>query len=204
VSDGKNIYFGTLGRNVYALNATTGALVWDQPVEGAILGNPVLGSDGTLYLGTHAGRVYALNTRDGRELWSVTNTSWVWTGPILDGSTLYYGDAEGLLHSLSIDGSAENWKQQLNGSIIGSPLVMGSTIIVGTEAGTGSENGNLYFISNDGQSVRPITLPGNVGKLYASPISAGVNLLVAPTEGDSTLLALDQTGTILWSFIPPK
>lgn len=204
VSDGTNIYFGTLGRNVYALNAGTGALVWDQPINGAILGNIVLGSDRTLYIGTHAGMLYALNARDGRIKWSVTNTSWVWTGPVVDGSAMYFGDAGGLLHAQPIDGSAELWKQQLNGSIIGSPLVVGNNLVVGTEAGTGTETGNLYFVSSDGQSVRPISIPGQAGKFYSSPISAGTKILVAPTGGDAALIALDQTGTILWSFIPPK
>src|SRR5512136_619553 len=37
-SDGTNVYFGTLGRRVYAVNAQTGKQVWMQKVDGAVLG----------------------------------------------------------------------------------------------------------------------------------------------------------------------
>ncbi len=65
VSDGTNIYFGTLGRKVYAVNAQTGKQVWVQKVDGAVLGSPVLGTDNTLYVGSYGGTVYALNTATG-------------------------------------------------------------------------------------------------------------------------------------------
>ena len=134
----------------------------------------------------------------------MTNTSWVWTGPVLEGTVLYYGDGNGVLHAQPSNGSTELWQQALNGSIIGTPLVVGNNLVVGTESGTGSETGTLYFVSNDGQSVRPIAIPGNAGKFYSSAISAGTDILVAPLGGDATLIALDQTGTALWSFIPAK
>jgi len=49
------IYFGTLGRKVYSVNAKTGKQVWMQVLDGAILGSPVLGSTNALYLGTYGG-----------------------------------------------------------------------------------------------------------------------------------------------------
>jgi outer membrane protein assembly factor BamB len=87
------------------------------------------------------------------------------------------------------------WNQQLNGAIVGSPLLSADRIVVGTEAG------NVYFMDRTGQNARPIAVNG---KVYSTPVTAGSLVLVAPTAGDAILVALDQTGTIKWSFIPPK
>ena len=195
VSDGVNVYFGTLGRNVYAVNARTGQQAWVQKVDGAVLGLPVLGADQTLYVGTYGGTVYAMNTTNGGTRWSSAASSWIWSGPILDGSDLYFGDAKGSLYAHPLTNTGKPWNQQLNGAIVGSPVVTADNIVVGTEAG------NVYFMDRTGQNARPIAVNG---KIYSTPIAAGDLVLVAPTGGDAILVALDQSGTIKWSFIPPK
>jgi outer membrane protein assembly factor BamB len=191
VSDGTNVFFGTLGRHVYAVNAQTGHEVWVQSVNGAILGSPVLGPNNILYVGTYSGDLVSLNTGNGQVLQQQTTSSWIWTGPAQDGINIYAGDANGKFYAFPITGAGQPWTQQLNGAIIGAPLVMGTTIVVATESG------NVYFMDNTGQSVQPVAIPG---KIYATPAAAGTLVLVAPTSGISTLVALDETGAIKWSF----
>jgi len=191
VTDGTNVYFGTLGRRVYAVNAQTGREVWVQSVNGAILGSPVLGPTNILYVGTYGGELVSLNTGNGQILQQQTTSSWIWTGPALDGSNIYTGDANGKVYAFPMSGTGTAWTQQLNGAIFGSPLVMDTTIIVATESG------NIYFIDNTGQNIKSVTL---TGKIYASPAAAGTLVLVAPTGGDNTLVALDLTGAIKWSY----
>ncbi|MGA2503067.1 MAG: PQQ-binding-like beta-propeller repeat protein [Anaerolineales bacterium] len=191
VSDGTNVYFGTLGRHVYAVNAQTGREVWEQTVNGAILGSPVLGLNNTLYVGTYGGELASLNTGNGQILQQQITSSWIWTGPAQDGTDVYAGDANGMFYAFPMTGAGQPWTQQLNGAIIGSPLVMGTTIIVATESG------NVYFMDNTGQNVRSVAL---TGKIYATPAAAGTLVLVAPTGGGNTLVALDLTGAIKWSY----
>jgi len=191
VSDGTNVYFGTLGRQVYAVNAQTGRKVWIQTVDGAILGSPVLGPNNTLYVGTYSGLLVSLNTRNGEIIQKETASSWIWSGPAQDGTNVYVGDANGMFYAFPMTGAGQPWTQQLNGTIIGTPLVSGTTIVVGTESG------KVYFMDNTGQNVRPVSVPG---KIYATPVAAGALILVAPTGGDSLLVALDQTGATKWSF----
>jgi hypothetical protein len=52
-------------------------------------------------------------------------------------------------------------------------------------------------MDNTGQNVHSVAL---TGKIYATPASAGTLVLVAPTGGDNTLVALDLTGAIKWSY----
>jgi outer membrane protein assembly factor BamB len=191
VSDGTNVYFGTLGRKVYAVNAQTGRQTWVQTVDGAILGTPVLGPNSILYVGTYGGVLVSLNTSNGGIIKNETTSSWIWSGPAQDGTNVYVGDSEGMLYAFPMTAAGQPWTQQLNGAIVGSPLVNGTTIVVGTESG------NVYFIDNTGQNVRPFTF---TGKIYATPAASGTLVLVAPTGGDYLLVALDQTGVTKWSF----
>ena len=199
ITDGTNIYFGTLGRHVYSLNAQTGKKTWVQTVNGAILGSPVLGADNTLYVGTFGGELVVLNTSNGQILKQETTSSWIWHGPAQDGVNVYVGDANGMFYAFPMTSSGQPWTQQLNGAIVGSPLVSDNTIVVGTEAG------NVYFIDDTGKNIRPVAVSG---KIYTTPVaaatSAGPLILVAPTGGDNLLVALDINGAIQWSFQPAK
>ena len=199
VTDGTNIYFGTLGRQVYAVNAVTGKQVWMQKVDGAILGSPVLGADNNLYISTYAGTLVTLSTSSGKIVNSQKTSSWMWSGPAIDETYVYAGDAAGKLYAFPVSSSGQPWTQQLNGAILASPLVSGKTVVVGTEAG------NLYFMDNTGQNVKPVAVPG---KLYSNPVSVtttdGSLILVAPTGGTNLLVALDLNGATKWAFTPAK
>jgi outer membrane protein assembly factor BamB len=200
VSDGTNIYFGSLGRKVYAVDANTGKQVWMQVLDGAVLGSPVLGSANDLFIGTYGGTLYALNTSDGKTLWSKPASSWIWAGPVSDGTNLYVGDANGKLVAFPVSGGAKLWEKDLNGAIVGSPCIWDGNIVVGTEAGT------VYFIDPTGKLLQTVTLSTTM-KVYATPAAAGTLALVAPTSTASTdpvLVALDAAGATKWSFIPPK
>ena len=200
VSDGTNIYFGTLGRKVYAVNAQTGKQVWMQVLDGAVLGSPLIGSEKDLFVGTYGATLYALNITNGKTLWSKPTSSWIWAGPVLDGSNLYVGDANGKLLAYPTTGAGKLWELDLNGAIIGSPCLCGDKIVVGTEAGT------VYFIDKTGKLLQTIPLATNM-KVYATPAAAGALTLVTPTGGTNTdpvLVALDAAGATKWSFIPPK
>ena len=120
VSDGTNVYFGDLGRKVYAINIATGNQVWVQKVDGAVLGVPVLSKD-ILYVGTYGGTVYGLNTASGQNVWSKQASSWIWNGPSLNGTDLFVGDANGKLFSFPVSGNGQPWTQALSGAIIGTP-----------------------------------------------------------------------------------
>jgi outer membrane protein assembly factor BamB len=195
VSDGMNVYFGTLGRKVYAVDAQTGKQTWVQTVDGAILGSPVLGLNNSLYVGTYGGVLVSLDTRNGEIIQQETTSSWIWSGPAQDGTNVYVGDANGMFYAYPMTGTGQPWTQQLNGAIIGSPLVNGSIIVIGTESG------NVYFMDNTGRNVQPVSVSG---KIYTSPVAAGELVLVAPTEGVNLLVAIDQNGATKWSFTPAK
>jgi outer membrane protein assembly factor BamB len=195
VTDGTNIYFGTLGRNVFAVNATTGKLVWDKKLDAAVLGSPVLGPADSLYVGTFGTELVVLDTRNGNVLRQESVSPWIWSGPLLDDSNVYTGDANGMFYAFPLASTGTPWTQQLNGAIIGTPILDNETII------TGTESGNLYFLDQSGGILKTITLQG---KIYSTPVVAKGLILVALSEGETLLTAIDMDGAIKWSFAPAK
>jgi len=195
VSDGQRVYFGTLGRKVYAVDARTGKLVWVKTVDGAILGSPALGSTGTLFVGTYAGSVIALEASSGQILWSHPASSWIWAGPTLEGTALLIGDSGGMLYNLDPSGGQERWHQRLNGSILSSVASDGKSVVAGTE------DGNMYWYDLTGSAMRNVSISG---KLYSAPVIVGNTILIAPTGASNVLVAYDQNGVQKWAFPPAK
>ncbi|KAF0108390.1 MAG: pyrrolo-quinoline quinone [Anaerolineaceae bacterium] len=192
-TDGANVYFGTLGGKVYALDAQTGELVWKTVADSAVLGSPVV-KNGLVYVTTYSGSLVALDAASGAIRWNKPLAGRVWSGPLLDGDSLYFGDANGNLYAFDLDGNLV-WQQALKGAVVGSPLIKNGVLVAGTDLG------NVYFINVASQERDLVPVSG---KVFASPAAAGTMFLVAPTDGDILLIALDQTGAQKWVFTPAK
>jgi glucose dehydrogenase len=54
------VYIGSSDANLYALNATTGALVWSYPTNQFVYSSPAV-ADGVVYVGSGDHNVYALD-----------------------------------------------------------------------------------------------------------------------------------------------
>jgi len=194
VSDGERVYLTSLDHQVYALNARTGEKIWAAPLDGAVLGTPALGLDGTLYVGTFGGTMFALDAASGEARWQVPSSGWIWGGAALDADNLYFGCADGEFYSFTLADGRKNWQLQPNGPILGSPLVVGDLVMFGTESGS------LYTVDRQGKT-NEMTIGG---KLYGTPVMAGDLILVAPVEADNILIALDLNGVRQWAFTPAK
>jgi outer membrane protein assembly factor BamB len=195
VVDDTNVYFGSMDHKVYALNMATGKTVWSTELDGSILGAITLGSDGVLYAGTLGDTVFALNTSSGSILWQQALSSRIWSAPVIGNGDLYVGDQAGMIVSLALDSGKENWSLQPDGPVLGSPLFLTDKVVFGTESGS------LIAVDSEGKIAWSQTI---VGKLYSTPVLAGDLILVAPVEGDVTLIALDQNGTQQWVYTPAK
>jgi len=195
VSDGQRVYFGSLDRKVYALDARSGKLAWEKALTGSMLGSPVLGDGGRLYVITFDGNVFALDTANGDQVWKFVADNFVWTAPVLKDGAIYFGDSKGNFYALNASTGAQDWSLQPNSPILGTPLAAGDHILFGTEAG------DLYAVDAQGQNAWKLTVSG---KLYGAPVAGGDLILVAPVEGQSLLIALDQAGVQKWAFTPVK
>jgi outer membrane protein assembly factor BamB len=190
-----------MDHHLHALDIETGSSVWEsEALGGSIAGTPALSSDGVLFVGTIAEEMLAIDADDGRVLWRVPAGGWIWSGPLLAGDRLYYGDMDGSVYAVDAKNGSVIWRIQPdtgeNRAITGTPLVIGDALYFGAASGI------LYAVNlSDGS---PRWNKAFEGKLHFGPIGAGERILVAPTAGDQLLVALDQNGNQVWAFSQQK
>ena len=106
------------------------------------------------------------------------------------------GVLDGNLYAVDATTGKSLWGPfQADGTIPDSPLVTDEAIYFTTQTGS------LYGLNLDGTQLpwSPKTMDG---KLAASPVQAGELILVAQTEADKILVALDKNANEVWAFTP--
>jgi outer membrane protein assembly factor BamB len=191
------IVLASMDRNLYSLNAKTGALLWKVNLGNAMVGTPAWGTDNnTLYIGNFGSEMIAINAQNGQIRWRTSLQGWTWGGPILDGDWLYFGDLKGNFYSLQATDGKIMWSINSDGPITATPLATPDAIYFATDAGS------LYAINRD-STIKWTQAVG--GKIYSSPILAGDKILVTPEGTDGVLMAYNTSGVQVWAkFVPPK
>lgn len=195
------VFQPSMDHYLYALDAQTGSLVWkSEDLQGALVGHPTIGPDGTLYIGSFAREMLAIDSSSGKVLWRQPTTGWVWAGPALVDGTLYFGDLDGDFYAMNaVDGNVV-WqipnKLGTGHAISDRPLVSDGTVYYT------SEDGTLFAVNAANGAPKWNQLVG--GRLLAPAIQAGDQILVTPIGADAQLYAYDVNGTQKWNFIPAK
>jgi eukaryotic-like serine/threonine-protein kinase len=122
------VYVTGKDKSVYALDLTTGKLVWRYALakgtHGDLSGSALVGS--RVYVGSDTG-VYALNAVTGALVWNVLSTDTFYASPAVTGppgqQVLVIGNTTGHLYALSLATGATLWTQSLSTGFFGSPAV---------------------------------------------------------------------------------
>src|SRR5713101_3409163 len=98
--------------HIYALQSATGSVLWhyddkNTSPSGAVLANGVIYA--SAYSQDSNDVVYALRARDGSLLWRRSMGQSVYNAPVLDGTTVYVGTADGSVYALRADNGAVRW-----------------------------------------------------------------------------------------------
>jgi len=190
VVDSGRVYFGTTDGKLYALDAGTGAPVWEPfRASAALVSTPVV-SQGTVLVGGFDRRLYAIDASTGKELWHFDATDWIWTKPLVESGTVYFGDFNGKVFAVSLADGKPVWDQPFDAlsSVRASPVTSSGNLVVANEAG------DLFGldIPTGSQVWGPIAL----GKtLHADLLASGSTVYVAPTGCVS-----EETGNKLYYY----
>lgn len=189
------IYVPSMDHSIYAVNAQSGVQEWgSDKLGGSIVGTPAISPDGaTVFVGTFGNQVVAISSSNGDVIWEAPMNQYVWGGPVLADERLYATDLSGMVYSFDARTGSKIWEYQADGGITGSPLVTEDTIYFGTE------NGTFYAMDLD-SNIR--WTKQFAGKLYTTPVLSGEVILVASTDSDELVYALDNNGNPKWTFIP--
>jgi len=124
------VYIGSDDGNIYALDALTGAKIWNfttsiQPTYtwgNQVSSSPAV-SDGIVYVGSVGGNVYALNASTGAKIWNYyTNPSRVYGGgyfhgvqasPAVAGGVVYVGSVDGKMYALNASTGNRIWEANI-------------------------------------------------------------------------------------------
>lgn len=141
-SDGTTVYVGADNGTMYALDATTGALRWESPVEFPVTAPAAL-AEGVLYVPTLGGLV-ALSADDGTWLWNTPGTTGIPVQPAVAAGVVFVGSDDGVVWAFDADGcggescpttTAALWSADLGSPVTGAPAVSLGRLFVGTQDG---------------------------------------------------------------------
>jgi outer membrane protein assembly factor BamB len=208
--DGEIVYMGFPSGAVTALNARTGAVLWDRLLPGGtytggVLSSPVVSGE-TVFVGANNGFFYALDSVTGQPLWQYEIGTWVGSGPAVSGNTVVAGAWDGNLYAFTPGGEAAARWARVNGTVTdsetGEPIAdarvvatSGSTslstttdsdghYVLGLAAGTYTlSTAKRAFLAGAGSSM-PIT----VGATGTQTANLSLREVTGPTAGASTVV----------------
>jgi len=143
VSDGV-VYFGALGgiANFYALNATTGTLVWQGILPSLIaphatsLTTPAV-ANGIFYIGSAStdypfDYLYALDVSTGAFLWSYRPADRIESSPAVANGVVYFGSDDMSIYAVDARTGVLLWQYTTASQVVSSPAVVNGTLYVGS------------------------------------------------------------------------
>ncbi len=205
VSDG-TVYAPFSSGELVALNADTGAAVWDQVLAQStrtnalseirdIAGRPVL-YNGTVFAASHAGVFQAMNAKTGEPVWTVPAESL--NSPWVAGDVVYLIDLQGELVCASRESGQIYWIKDLNAALPQSQKVSkglfgmggGKKKILPQWTGPFMASNRLVVVNSLGQAVALDPKTGaqtaslNLGgAAFITPIAVGDKLFVVTSDG---------------------
>jgi len=134
---GGKIFIGGRDGSVWALDAETGAIMWQYSTEGYVDATPAA-SNGVVYAPSIDGRLYAFRADNGETpLWSYTTGSRDMSSPAVYDNRLYWttGFPGKYLMALDAQTGALAWQRDLGAASLSSPALEAGVVAVGNNDG---------------------------------------------------------------------
>jgi len=200
ISADGTILFGSLDRNLYALDGeSNGTILWKYNANARIV-NPGAIYNDVVFITTEGGEVHAVNLKDGQKLWALPLGGEL-TAPIIKGDVLYIGASNSMLYALNIMQSIKRtdlspvilWSNKLPAGIKASITAVGNVILVP------SQDGCLYAFDLVAQKIN--WKFETQGMLSGGAIASEDENAVYFGSEDTNLYAISlATGQKLWQF----
>ncbi len=99
---GNVIYLG-FGEGMFALNATTGAKIWQSVPGQAVMSSPAMGgaaSDQVLFAGDMAGNINAFSAATGKILFQTSTAGFIWGSAAVSTGQAFIASTDGFLYAI--------------------------------------------------------------------------------------------------------
>lgn len=193
IDDGK-VYAATYQNEVYVLDQEQGTLINKISLgsdQNKILASPAIG-DGMLIIPSNDGLIYGYSLDNlVTPLWTTHHASEIWVKPVILEKKVYFASLDKKIYALDLE-TGEILKSQLTDGAIMSDLVV--------------SDDKIYFstLGNDVSVYDPATdqindLFSTQNEIWASPLIAGENIIVADMKGN--VYCNDRsTGKSVWTL----
>ncbi len=122
-------YFGSFDGTMYAMDASSGYIVWRYRTQGPIISSPTV-VDGIVYFGSTDGYFYALSADSAREKWKYKLDKPIVGSPTVFQHSVYFGGTDGFFYCLEAKTGREQWKFETKGQITSTPFVVENVILI--------------------------------------------------------------------------
>ncbi|MFA6440181.1 MAG: PQQ-binding-like beta-propeller repeat protein, partial [Bacteriovoracaceae bacterium] len=145
---GNSLFIGSRDGFLYALDKTSGLLLWKYDYQFSWVISTVAVKNGILITGTSDSRfVHALDVKDGKERWRFMTQATVWASPAITGNDItIIPSNDGYVYALEVMTGKELWRFKIG------PQLFSSVVPVKDKLYFGSDDGNLYVLKTTGTS----------------------------------------------------
>lgn len=138
VADGR-IYLGGHFK-VTALDAATGAILWEQPTTGPVQGSLAAAGD-RLFMGLLDHRLLALDAATGETLWEYRAGDFITGAPVVHQGIVYFGSWDSNIYALDAATGAEIWTYAATDSVGAQPALREGVLAIG------DRNGRMHLLN---------------------------------------------------------
>ena len=194
------VYFGSGDGNIYALDASSGALKWKFQTGDVVHASPAI-SNGILFVGSWDSFFYALDAVTGKEKWryktgedhEIYNQVGIQSSAAVMDAVVYFGCRDSNFYALDAANGQKKWSFNNKGSwVITSPAVLDGKVYFAT-------SDTAMFYALDAKSGAPVFSLKFKWPMFSSPAVAGSMLYMGTHEGK--LIAIDlKTQKLAWEF----
>lgn len=205
------VYVGSSDSYLYALNATTGKLLWKAKTGDWIRSSPTV-VNGVVYVGSFDSYLYAFKASTGGLLWRAHTGGAINSSPTVDHGIVYVGSQDANLYAFKASGCGNSLCSPLWTATTGGAIYYSSPTVVDGIVYLGSQDAKLYAFKASGcgsSSCPPLWIVplGNCPYSSSSLVTNGivatpmvVNGIVYVGSCDSNLYALNSaTGKAIWA-----
>jgi outer membrane protein assembly factor BamB len=121
------VLFGCFDRNLYALNARDGSVVWKFTANNWFWSPPTI-QQGVIYAACLDGKAYALEVKTGKQLWATEAGGAIAFSPIISGDSLLVSPNTKELVLLNLADGQVKKKISLGATVLSQPAVRGEVV----------------------------------------------------------------------------
>ena len=208
----QTLYMGSGDKNLYAIDARTGQVIWKFPVKTKISSPPAV-VNGVVYFGVTDGNIYAVDAASGTNLWKFKtqgnpNNGYpngdVLHAPVVVDGTVYFGSRDSAVYALDTATGKRKWRCPIMGGnnwAANSPAVCNGTLLIGSsitgalvaiDTATGKQKWQLATYKNLAEYSSPAIADG-VAYIGTGDVTVSLAGPALPKLAPGYLQAVDLT-----------